>query len=600
VTVFAIVLIILFVLDAVRLRGRLEPLEVAPPVEPGSTDGFQVFIAEGATVPDASVSAAIAWADQQMLDVVDLVPVGLPATHAMALGQLLDVGSFRRSRFDNGRTAGAAIIARNEVASRAGEEGGERSSPDLVRLAMEFKRLAPVGMAAVAVTGATGPTLDGKTRHAVIIEALGRGGLIAAMVATPIFLALIGWIIFVDPLFGLLALGAWHLQPLIATAGLAAGFSRIVDSSVGRLPHEIYLFATTFLRPWPKSLPEDPALRKHYADLIKDGTDRFFEPRRDTCPLCEGTELSVRLRTGDRFQHKDGEFTLEKCGGCGHIFQNPRLNIDGLNYYYKDFYDGLGEQALEAIFAASTDSYPARAEFVRGYSTPKTWLDVGGGHGHFSCSARDTWPDTRFDGLDMSESIDEALRRGWVDRGYRGIFPELAGTEIPPDSYDVVSMSHYLEHTREPIDEVAAAARVLVTGGHLMIEVPDPESISGRILNRFWLPFFQPQHQHLVPIGVLERILGEHGFEVVLRHRGEAHQKVDLAGAAQILFGMLSPKPRVPWQPPCTLWREARHVLVWSIGVPATAIAYGIDSLIAPLMRRAGRSNTYRVLARKL
>ena len=48
----------------------------------------------------------------------------------------------------------------------------------------------------------------------------------------------------------------------------------------------------------------------------------------------------------------------------------------------------------------------------------------------------------------MSDSVDEAARRGRVDTAYRGMFPDLAPNL--PRSYDIVSMHHYLEHTRDP------------------------------------------------------------------------------------------------------------------------------------------------------
>ena len=93
---------------------------------------------------------------------------------------------------------------------------------------------------------------------------------------------------------------------------------------------------------------------------------------------------------------------------------------------------------------------------------------MGTGHGHFCLVARQHWPEATFDGLDLSESVDEAARRGWVDTAYRGLFPELAGGL--PRSYDVVSMHHYLEHTRDPGAELDAATKVLEPGGHLLIE----------------------------------------------------------------------------------------------------------------------------------
>jgi hypothetical protein len=48
--------------------------------------------------------------------------------------------------------------------------------------------------------------------------------------------------------------------------------------------------------------------------------------------------------------------------------------------------------------------------------------------------------------------------RQWVEQAYVGLFPEMADSLL--ERYDVVSMHHYLEHTREPADELDAAAKV--------------------------------------------------------------------------------------------------------------------------------------------
>src|SRR5262249_22966704 len=150
----------------------------------------------------------------------------------------------------------------------------------------------------------------------------------------------------------------------------------------------------------------------------------------------------------------------------------------GLDYYYRDFYDGLNEKSYDCIFDLFVHSYLARARMLEGRQEPSYWLDVGAGHGHFCCVARQVWPHTTFDGLDFSESIEEAVRRRWVTRGYRGLFPSLA--PALEDAYDVVSMGQYLEHTRDPEAELVAARQVLTSDGYLLIEVPDPECFMAR------------------------------------------------------------------------------------------------------------------------
>lgn len=121
------------------------------------------------------------------------------------------------------------------------------------------------------------------------------------------------------------------------------------------------------------------AARPYYQAELAAGVEHFFESRRDSCPWCRSTDLSIRLRAPDLIQCKPGWFTLEQCGSCRHIFQNPRLSPAGLAFYYRDFYDGIGEQSMERLFKMLVPAYRARAEMLRSFTTPKAWLDVGAG-----------------------------------------------------------------------------------------------------------------------------------------------------------------------------------------------------------------------------
>jgi SAM-dependent methyltransferase len=340
------------------------------------------------------------------------------------------------------------------------------------------------------------------------------------------------------------------------------------------------------------------AVRPYYQMELASGVERFLEPRRDTCPWCGSTDLSVRLRTSDLIQHKPGRFTLEQCGTCRHIFQNPRLTPAGLDFYYRDCYDGLGQEQAEKLFNAAGRSYRGRADMLKRFTTPGAWLDVGAGHGHFCRLAREIWPDTTFDGLDQSAGIEEAERRGWIDHGYRGEFVARAG-ELA-GQYDVVSMHHYLEHTREPFDELDAAAKVLPAGSYLLIELPDPESSFGCILGRWWLPWLQPQHQHMIPVQNLVQALTDRGFSAVAIERGAAHQGGDLLFSLALALIAIAPDPRLPWLTTGpTRWRRLRHTTVWAVGRPLLVVAYLLDELLRQVVRRTCGGNAYRVLARK-
>lgn len=227
---------------------------------------------------------------------------------------------------------------------------------------------------------------------------------------------------------------------------------------------------------------------------------------------------------------------------------------------------------------------------------PRRWLDVGAGHGHFCLVAKELLPATIMDGVDMAESVEEAGRRGWLDHAYRGQLTDIAaGIE---GRYDVVSMFHYLEHSRDPLAELKAAASLLSPGGYLLVEQPDPGSVYGRILGRYWLPWFQPQHLHMLSVENLTACLGAAGLEVVEVDRGSAHGGTDLSGAVWLLMNQVAPQPGQPWNPPPKLSEKFVRAAAVVAGAPLLVGAYAVDQVLAPLERRAGLSNTFRLLAR--
>ncbi|WP_184503052.1 class I SAM-dependent methyltransferase [Streptomyces botrytidirepellens] len=353
--------------------------------------------------------------------------------------------------------------------------------------------------------------------------------------------------------------------------------------------------------PRPSRAEAVAALRPRYQADLDQGTERFFEPRRTDCPWCGSTRLKRRLRTKDRFQNKPGRFRLDTCRDCRLVFQNPRLNGDGLEFYYRDFYDGLGEEGMGNVFSGRQKMYRRRAEALKpSADAPAKWLDVGTGHGHFPEVARTVFPDTVFDGLDFTEGVELAEREGRIDHGIRGSFPELAGERLA-GRYDVVSMFHYLEHSTDPRAELRAAHRALGPGGHVLIEVPDPECWFARLFGRFWLPWLQPQHLYFLPVAGLRKELEALGFTVVLEQHRESSDTVDLLGAVWLGANAVLPPDDAPWlaQPP----GRARWLLRCAglvAAVPALVVATTLDRLLLKPLAGLGKvSNAYRLVARR-
>ena len=228
---------------------------------------------------------------------------------------------------------------------------------------------------------------------------------------------------------------------------------------------------------------------------------------------------------------------------------------------------------------------------------PKRWLDVGAGHGHFCVAARAELPGTAFDGLDFSESIDEAeAARLGRHRVSRPVPRPRAGRS--PAATTRVSMSHYLEHTLDPRAEIDAARTALAPSGCLLIEVPDPEFWLGRCSAATGCRGSSRSTSTCSRSTNLDKLLRERGFEPIglAPRQGAPEGRLLLRGVP----GARSHRaqPHLPWR-----WRGGAaatwRVIAWTIGAPLILGGVVIDNAIGPLLRRAKVSNTYRVLAIK-
>jgi hypothetical protein len=605
----------------VRSRRRLHALPVLDAsAGPGSVSlhGWHLIRARGVEVDDATFRAAVAHAERTGLHVLDLLPARIDTEQALSLIRVLDLSAARYDRAAQGRGAGCALLISEDVRRRSGIDcgtghdtrpGTDRaatadSSPDLTELHGLLKRLkeyAPTATGVAIAPRLTAPAADLSLRAAE----LRSRGLPPTLVATAQLagLALLARAAVTDRRWGAAAAALYCLQPALILGGpdsplRPADLPRATTARPLRSLAAALRTAVTD-RPRPAGpTPEMEALRPAYDVELKAGTDRFFESRRPDCPWCGSARLRLRTRTPDLLQGKPGLFTLEECDDCGHIFQNPRLSLDGLDFYYRDFYDGLGDGGAEAVFGTMGRSYHDRAAMLKPYGTPVAWLDVGTGHGHFCDSARDVWPDTRFDGLDMAAAVREAEARGWIGTAHHGQFPDLAAGLV--HRYDTVSMYHYLEHTRDPLAELDAAAAVLPAGGHLLIELPDPASRFGRLLGPYWLPLFQPQHQHLIPVANLRQALADRGFTVLAEEHGAAHQSCDFFGAVLLAANRIAPNPYAPWGPGTTTpARRALRTVVRTAALPCFAAAAVLDGVRTAVARVTDSGNAYRLVARR-
>lgn len=590
-----------------RLRGRLAGLQASGSGAASVDREFRVVRATGVDLDEETRREAVRIALDQGVRVLDLVPADLPATPLLAFARHCDTRAVRTERLALGRTAGHAMLVEaallTELRGEVPDTGDVvvEEPADFAHLAVEAKKRVPTGYGAAVLDGLRALPFNALTRNLVLgadLRALRLAGVVGRMLFGAGLIASLT----AAPAWGVVALLGYAAQPRLLRAGTPfRGAGTLREGALRPVigPQDWYDdFRSQRIR--DGGVDRHAARRPEYAEDLSQGLDRFFEERRPDCPWCSSTALEVFFTTDVLAQFKPGRTTLERCRSCGHIFQNPRLSLAGLDFYYRDYYDGIGAELTAWFFRRSVKDYRGRVELLHKHASDMAhrWLDVGTGSGHFCQYAKENFPDTRFDGLDMGDGVEEAERSGWVSRGYRGSFVDLA--DKLTEEYDVLSMNHYLEHTREPGAELDAAVTALAPDGLLFIELPDPEYRLGRLLGKFWAPWFQPQHQHMIPIGNLEQALEERGLIIVARQRGEAHQGGDLMVALGIWLMSCFPDPAMPWRPAdVTRLRRIIRGAVWTGALPGLVVAAVLDAANGAARRRRGSGNAYRVLAKK-
>ena len=583
--------LLMLLVDLDRARGRLRRWPVLPPGYAPPLD-VRVFVAPGVVLDPSVQSAALAYLSAHNIEAIDLVPADLDIAAALEIAAVADSRTLSTDPFARTAGAGHVVIARADLVERA--RLAEPRDMASVAAAAETLRRFAVGRTRSFIAPGLASVVEAPPARAAIMRARTGVSMAPLLYAQGFRWALLLVAAVTNPGVGAGLVVAASLLPSLAFAGLPLRPRDRLRSLIERVPSDLVRWARAIVQRDPRGTAID-AERPVYRDMMREGTAHFFSPRRDFCPVCGDRRLVRRLVTTDLLQRKPGQFTLDRCGACGIIFQNPPLSSQGLDFYYRDFYDGLNADVADELFASTHRLYTSRIQTIaatRGASKPARWLDVGCGYAHFSLEGQRRLPTTRFEGLDRSESVDVALARGWISRAWKQGMNEVADAG---ERFDVVSLFHYLEHTQHPADEIRAAARLLTDTGCVTIEIPNPRCWLGNLLGRWWFPWFQPQHQHLLNEAAVRRLLVDAGLESIsvtyLMTAGDFFLATVLAVRRVCSAG------DVPWAPRPGSARLLLDPIIWGLACPIFIAALLMDVVYARLPSSPMTSNALRVVA---
>lgn len=189
------------------------------------------------------------------------------------------------------------------------------------------------------------------------------------------------------------------------------------------------------------------------------------------CALCEGTTFEVVSE-----QDRHGKpLRSVLCLGCGVITNDPIPSDEDLAAFYrKDYrveYKGSHEPRMRQVwrnFGRIEDHLLANRDI---YRPLKTCLDLGSGSGEFMFLAGAM-------GMDCIgvEPNDGYAAYSQKKLGLKVLNQTLEASQFADGSFDLIRLSHVLEHMRDPVRSLKVLHGWLRDEGVLYIEVPNIEA----------------------------------------------------------------------------------------------------------------------------
>ncbi len=257
------------------------------------------------------------------------------------------------------------------------------------------------------------------------------------------------------------------------------------------------------------------------------------------CVVCHGplTPLRRYRRDGGRGRALFGGAHVSRCAECLLVQVTPLPSADQLEAYYAQTYRSGGRHGADE---ADLSTFPRDNLFFyhRGQSVvdlvsshlrpppnrPLRVLDAGAGFGHTLEAVAERYPTATREAVEISGVCIEHLRAHGVEVHPRPI-EDWAADECAAEGsgirYDLIILSHVLEHVRDPHRVLTLLGSRLRAGGLLFVEVPHvPLETLEKYPDHPWAPRWDEPHLTFFSRSSLTYLIRVTGFDPV--HLGAA------------------------------------------------------------------------------
>lgn len=249
------------------------------------------------------------------------------------------------------------------------------------------------------------------------------------------------------------------------------------------------------------------------------------------CLLCGGSEFALLVVGYDRMQARAEDHHYMRCAACGLVRLTPLPAPEQIPALYpQDYFDriaGVGRNldkfvnrlAIKYLYGVDRLRAPLLRCVFRALSgrilngIREPWganrlLDIGCGSGaELETYRRLGWSVC---GIDIDRRVSAACR----ERGLEVYAGTVFDAPLAGRQFDVVLLSHVIEHVLQPVAVLKRTAALLAPGGRIVVTTPNIRGIGFSLYGSCWYPLEAPRHLFLFDPRTIRRLGMQAGLSV--------------------------------------------------------------------------------------
>jgi 2-polyprenyl-3-methyl-5-hydroxy-6-metoxy-1,4-benzoquinol methylase len=280
------------------------------------------------------------------------------------------------------------------------------------------------------------------------------------------------------------------------------------------------------------------------------------------CPVCKSAGNLLYRGLKDYLFGVQGEFSYRRCNNnnCALIWQDPMPVTDDLAIAYENYYTHSEDKIKSVMVGRRLARIPInllnslliRILGIRKQRkkmrylgmkqlSPGRMLEIGCGRGERLAHFRDLgWEVT-------GQEVDtKAVAHVKAMRGLDVLCGELTSLGLKSEQFDIIIMSHVLEHVPNIKQMLSECFRLLKCGGRLIITTPNADSLGHKKFGENWRGLEPPRHLQIFSKNNLQAALLQHNFFRVSVKANPANARGLLEASYLLRERNISPKAKYP------------------------------------------------------